>query len=334
MYALAPALAAGNTIVVKPSEHASASVIETLHLAAEAGFPAGVLNAVTGLGDAGGALVDHPGIAKIAFTGSESTGKRIAERAGGRLAPVTLELGGKSPNIVFADAALDAAEAGVLAGIYGAAGQSCVAGSRALFQRPVYEELLERVRSRASRIVLGDPMDGATQMGPIANVPQLERVEEMVGAARDEGARVVVGGERASVPELPDGLFYGPTIVDGVENDAFIAQNEVFGPVLAAIPFDTEEEAVALANATRFGLAAAVWTRDVKRAHRLARSIKAGTVWINMYRAITFNSPFGGYKESGFGRVNGAEAIDGFLQTKSVWTELSEEVQDPFVMRI
>jgi aldehyde dehydrogenase (NAD+) len=156
----------------------------------------------------------------------------------------------------------------------------------------------------------------------------------MMVAARGEGARVVVGGERASVEALPDGLFYQPTIVDGVENDAFIAQNEVFGPVLAAIPFDTEEEAVGLANASRFGLAAAVWTRDVKRAHRMARSIGAGTVWINMYRAITFNSPFGGYKESGFGRVNGAEAIDGFLQTKIVWTELSEEVQDPFVMRI
>jgi acyl-CoA reductase-like NAD-dependent aldehyde dehydrogenase len=334
MYALAPALAAGNTAVVKPSEHASASVLETMRLAGEAGFPAGVVNVVTGMGEAGAALVDHPGVAKVAFTGSETTGKRIAERAGARLAPVTMELGGKSPNIVFADAALDAAEAGVLAGIYGAAGQSCVAGSRALFQRPIYDELLERVQGRTSTIVLGDPMDNATQMGPIANVPQLERVESMVAAAREEGARVVAGGDRASVADFPDGLFYRPTILDEVENDAFIAQNEVFGPVLTAIPFDTEAEAVGLANATRFGLAAAVWTRDVKRAHRMARAIRAGTVWINMYRAITFNSPFGGYKESGFGRVNGAEAIDGFLQTKSVWTELSDDVQDPFVMRI
>jgi acyl-CoA reductase-like NAD-dependent aldehyde dehydrogenase len=334
MYALAPALAAGNTAVLKPSEHASASVLETLRLAAEAGVPPGVLNVVTGMGDAGAALVDHSGIAKIAFTGSDATGKAIAARAGARLAPVTMELGGKSPNIVFADAALDAAEAGVLAGIYGAAGQSCVAGSRALFQRAVYDELLERVQTRTSKIVLGNPMDSTTQMGPIANVPQLERVEQMVSAARDEGGRVVTGGERAQLSDFPDGLFYRPTIVADVENDAFIAQNEVFGPVLAAIPFDTEEEAVELANATRFGLAAAVWTRDVKRAHRMARSIKAGTVWINMYRAITFNSPFGGYKDSGFGRVNGAEAIDGFLQTKSVWTELSEDVQDPFVMRI
>jgi acyl-CoA reductase-like NAD-dependent aldehyde dehydrogenase len=171
-------------------------------------------------------------------------------------------------------------------------------------------------------------------MGPIANVPQLERVEAMVGAAREEGARVVTGGERAAVDAFPDGLFYRPTVLDGVGNDATIAQDEVFGPVLTVIPFETEDEAVALANDTRFGLAAGVWTRDVKRAHRVARRLQAGTVWLNTYRAITFNSPFGGYKESGFGRVNGAEAIDGFLQTKSVWVELSDDVQDPFVMKI
>ena len=334
MYALGPALAAGNSIVVKPSEHASASVLETLRLAADAGFPPGVLNVVTGAGEAGAALVDHPDVAKIAFTGSETTGKAIATRAGGRLAQVTMELGGKSPNIVFAEASLDAAEAGLLAGIYGASGQSCVAGSRALLQREIHDELLERVERRAAGVVLGDPMADATQMGPIANVPQLERVEAMVGAAREEGARVVTGGERAAVEAFPDGLFYRPTILDGVGNDATIAQDEVFGPVLTVIPFETEEEAVALANDTRFGLAAGVWTRDVKRAHRVARRLQAGTVWLNTYRAITFNSPFGGYKESGFGRVNGAEAIDGFLQTKSVWVELSDDVQDPFVMKI
>jgi acyl-CoA reductase-like NAD-dependent aldehyde dehydrogenase len=334
MYSLGPALAAGNTIVVKPSEHAPASVLETLRLAEEAGFPPGVLNVIPGAGDTGRSLVEHPDVAKIAFTGSETTGKRIAAAAGSRLAPVSLELGGKSPNIVFADAAAKAAEAGVLAGIFAAAGQSCVAGSRALFQREIYDELLERVHGRAASVVLGDPMDEATQMGPIANVPQLERVEAMVGAAQADGARVVSGGSRASLADFPDGLFYQPTILDGVGNDATIAQNEVFGPVLTVIPFDTEEEAVALANATRFGLAAGVWTRDVKRAHRVARALQAGTVWINTYRAITFNSPFGGYKESGYGRVNGAEAIDGYLQTKSVWTELSEDVQDPFVMKI
>jgi acyl-CoA reductase-like NAD-dependent aldehyde dehydrogenase len=286
------------------------------------------------MGETGGALVDHPGVAKIAFTGSEGTGKRIAAAAGSRLAPVTLELGGKSPNIVFADAALDAAEAGVLAGIYGAAGQSCVAGSRALFERPIYDALLERVASRTRTIVLGDPMAEDTQMGPIANAPQLERVQSMVAAARGEGAQVVAGGERVALADHPDGLFFAPTILADVGNDAAIAQNEVFGPVLNVLPFESEEEAVALANATRFGLAAGVWTRDVKRAHRVARKIRAGTVWINTYRAITFNSPFGGYKESGFGRVNGAEAVDGFLQTKSVWVETSEDVPDPFVMRV
>ena len=334
MYSLAPALAAGNTVVLKPSEHASASVLEALRLTDEAGFPPGVVNVVTGAQEAGEALVDHPGVAKIAFTGSETTGKQIAARAGSRLAQVTLELGGKSPNIVFADAALDAAEAGVLAGIFAAGGQSCVAGSRALLQREIYDELLERVERRAGAIVLGDPMEAGTEMGPIANVPQLERVERMVEAARAAGASVVAGGARASVAEHPHGLFYEATILEGAGADSTIAQDEVFGPVLTVLPFETEEEAATLANATRFGLAAGIWTRDLKRAHRLARRIQAGTVWVNTYRAITYNSPFGGYRESGFGRVNGAEAIDGYLQTKSVWCELSDEVQDPFVMKV
>ena len=206
-------------------------------------------------------------------------------------------------------------------------------GRGRLFHREIYDELLERVQRRAAGVVLGDPMDGTTQMGPIANVPQLTRVERMVEDARGGGARVVAGGP-APPSTRSRRLWYGPTILDGVDNDAPIAQNEVFGPVLTVLPFETEEEAIAIANDTRFGLAAGVWTRDLKRGHRLARALQSGTVWLNTYRAITFNSPFGGVKESGFGRVNGAEAIDGYLRTKSVWTELSDEVSDPFVMKV
>ena len=222
----------------------------------------------------------------------------------------------------------------MLAGIFGACGQSCVAGSRVLIGSRVYDELLDRVTTRTQGIVIGDPMEVATQMGPIANAPHLERIAQMVEQARSDGVAVVAGGERAQVPGFDGGLFYAPTILAEALDSSRIAQEEVFGPVLTAFPFDTEAEAVALANGTRYGLAAGVWTRDIRRAHRVAQQLQAGTVWINLYRAITFNSPFGGYKASGMGRVNGAEAVDEFLQTKSVWCELSDEVQDPFVMRI
>jgi len=331
--AVAPALAAGNTVVIKPSEVTPASVIEAARLAEEAGIPAGVINVVTGERATGEALVDHPDVAKIAFTGGVEAGRAIGARAASRMAHVTLELGGKSANIVFPDADLKQAEAGLLAGIFAAAGQTCVAGSRALVHRKIRDDLLEVLSKRAAGIRIGDPLDPATQMGPVASKAQLEKDEGMVGRAVADGAELVFGGVRANPPGFPDGYFFSPTILSNVTPQSYIAQNEVFGPVLSVIPFEDEEEAIAIANSTRFGLAAGIWTLDIRRAHRMARQLQAGTVWINMYRAMAFNSPFGGFKSSGIGRQNGIEAIDQYLQTKSVWCELSEDVQDPFIMK-
>ena len=296
MMAVAPALAAGNTVVVKPSEVTPTSMLEVARLATEVGFPPGVLNVVTGLGPAGEALVRHPDVAKISLTGGIETGRAIGIAAAERFAKVTLELGGKSANIVFEDADVDAAEAGLLAGIFAAAGQTCVAGSRAFVHESLYDELVER--------------------------------------ARAQGGEVVAGGGPAQVEGLPNGLFYEPTVVRNLDHGAHLAQNEVFGPVLAVFPFRTEEEVTALANATRYGLAAGVWTRNVSRAHRMARALEAGTVWINMYRAMAPQSPFGGYKDSGVGRQNGSEAILEYVQTKSVWVETEVEAQDPFILRV
>jgi acyl-CoA reductase-like NAD-dependent aldehyde dehydrogenase len=331
---LAPALAAGNTIVLKPSEITSASSIELARLADEAGLPPGVVNVVTGFRETGEALVDHPQVAKVSFTGSVGAGRAIAARAGQRLVSCMLELGGKSPNIVFSDANLDQAEAGVLAGIFAAAGQTCVAGSRAYIHQPIYDQFVDRLVQRATRIMLGDPMLAATQMGPVATKMQLEKDESMVQRAVREGAAVLCGGGRPQLAEFPDGYFYQPTIVHEAGKDSFLMRNEVFGPVLAVTPFRDEAEALALANDTEFGLAAGVWTRDVNRVHKMARQLEAGTVWINTYRALTFNSPFGGYKSSGIGRQNGIEAVHQYLQTKSVWCELGDEVQDPFIMKV
>jgi len=245
-----------------------------------------------------------------------------------------LELGGKSPNIVFSDANLDQAEAGVLAGIFAAAGQTCVAGSRAYIHQPIYDQFVDRLVQRATRITLGDPMLAATQMGPVATRMQLEKDESMVQRAVSEGAAVLCGGARPLLAEFPDGYFYQPTIVHEAGKDNFLMRNEVFGPVLAVTPFRDEAEVLALANDTEFGLAAGVWTRDVNRVHKMARQLEAGTVWINTYRALTFNSPFGGYKSSGIGRQNGIEAVHQYLQTKSVWCELGDEIQDPFIMKV
>lgn len=334
MMAAAPALAAGNTVVVKPSDVTSASMLEVARLAGEVGFPPGVLNVITGLAGSAKALVAHPDVAKISLTGGVEAGRAVAVAAAERFAKVTLELGGKSANVVFGDAQLDAAEAGLLAGIFGAAGQTCVAGSRAFVHESVYDELVGRVAERAGRITIGNPLDADTEMGPLATQAQMEKVESFVERAVADGAELVTGGRRATVPALPNGFFYEPTILQGADIDSHLAQNEIFGPVLAVFPFSSEEEVVRLANSTRFGLAAGVWTRDVSRAHRMARALEAGTVWVNMYRAMAPQSPFGGYKDSGIGRQNGIDAINEYTQTKSVWVELSDEVQDPFILRV
>jgi aldehyde dehydrogenase (NAD+) len=334
LMSVAPALAAGNTVVVKPSEVTSASAFELARLAEQAGIPPGVFNVVSGLREAGEALVDHAGVAKIAFTGSEGGGRAIAARAGARLASVTLELGGKSPAIVFADAPVENAVAGLLAGIFAAAGQTCVAGSRAYVHASLYDEVLDRLHRRAREIRLGDPLRPGTQMGPAATQAQLQKNLSMVLRAVEEGASVLYGGKRAELPGFEQGFFFEPTIVYGLAGDNSLIQEEVFGPVLAVTRFTEDDEVVAQANSTRFGLAAGVWTKGLRRTHTMAKRLQAGTVWINTYRAMAFNSLFGGYKDSGIGRVNGMEAIEQFLQTKSVWCELSEEIQDPFVLKV
>lgn len=331
---LAPAMAAGNTIVLKPSEITSGSAIELARLAEEAGIPPGVINIVTGFRETGEALVDHPQVAKVSFTGSVAAGRAIAARAGQRLVSCMLELGGKSPNIVFGDANLDQAEAGVLAGIFAAAGQTCVAGSRVYIEQPIYEAFVDRLVRRATKIVVGDPLKAGVHMGPVATKVQLEKDESMVKRAVAEGASILCGGSRPVMAEFPDGYFFEPTIVHQAGKDNFLMRHEVFGPVLAVTPFKDEAEVLALANDTEFGLAAGVWTRDVRRVHQMARALEAGTVWVNTYRALTFNSPFGGYKASGIGRQNGIEAVYQYLQTKSVWCELGDEIQDPFVMKV
>jgi aldehyde dehydrogenase (NAD+) len=331
--AIAPALAAGNTVVIKPSEVTPVGPIVAAELATAVGIPAGVVNVVAGARETGEAIVGHPQVVKVAFTGGVEGGRAIAEACGRRLVPVTLELGGKSANIVFPDAPLEQAKAGLLAGIFAAAGQTCVAGSRALVHRSRLDEMVDFAASAAGAIRLGNPLEDGTEMGPVATEAQLRKNLSMVERARADGAEVAAGGGRAAVSGYPDGFFFQPTVLTRVAPADYIAQNEVFGPVLSIIPFDDEEEAVAIANGTDFGLAAGVWTSDLRRAHRVAGRLNAGTVWVNMYRGMTFNSPFGGYKQSGIGRQNGIEAMDAYLQTKSVWVELSEDVQNPFVMR-
>jgi aldehyde dehydrogenase (NAD+) len=331
---LAPALAAGNTAVIKPSEFTSASTLEFMNLIEEVGFPKGVVNTVTGFGlEVGAPLVDHPYVDKIAFTGSDVSGQKIYEAAAKKIMPVTLELGGKSPNIVFEDADFEAAVMGAISGIFAATGQTCIAGSRLLVQKSIHDKFVERLINVAKEAKIGNPMSTETHVGPVTTQPQYQKIIDYIEIAKKENAKCVLGGKPYTGPGARGRQFIEPTIFTGVTNEMRIAQEEVFGPVLSVIPFDTEEDAVRIGNDIDFGLAAGVWTNDIGRALRMSEKLRAGTIWVNTYRAVSFTSPFGGYKRSGEGRESGKDAIKEFLQVKSVWIAQQTSTENPFIMR-
>lgn len=331
---LAPALAAGNTVVIKPSEHASCSTLAFARLFEKAGFPPGVVNTVTGLpAEAGAPLVSHPDIAKIAFTGGEPGGIAVYTAAAAELKKVSLELGGKSPNIIFADADLEKAVYGAISGIFAATGQTCIAGSRLLVQRDVHDEVVARLVAVAKTARIGDPSLVETQVGPVTTRDQLAKVLAHIEGARASGATCVLGGKRPDEAALKAGWFVEPTIFVGVDNTMPIAREEVFGPVLSVIPFDDEEDAIAIANDSPYGLAAGVWTSDMARALRMSERLEAGTVWVNTYRAVSFMAPFGGVKRSGIGRESGQIAMHEFMETKTVWIDMGSPVANPFIIR-
>jgi acyl-CoA reductase-like NAD-dependent aldehyde dehydrogenase len=320
---IAPALAAGNTMVIKPASQTPLTALRFAEICQEAGVPEGVFNVVTGPGGkVGMALVRDPRVDKIAFTGSTEVGKQIMREAAGTLKRLSLELGGKSPNIVFADADMDAAVRGALTGIFYNKGEVCAAGSRLFLEDSIHDQFMTKLTDRVKSLKVGDPMDKATRMGPVVSKGQMETVLSYIESGKQEGARVVAGGGRADVG-TGKGYFIQPTIFDGVTNEMKIAREEIFGPVLSVIPFRSVEDGIAQGNHTAYGLAAAVWTRDVSKALKAAKAIRAGTVWVNAYNLFDAALPFGGFKESGFGREMGSVGLDNYTEVKTVWVDLS-----------
>jgi aldehyde dehydrogenase (NAD+) len=320
IWKIGPALASGCTVVLKPAEEAPLTPLRLGELALEAGVPPGVVNIVPGYGEtAGAALAAHPDVDKVAFTGSHITGQAIIRASAGNLKRVSLELGGKSPDIVFADADIESAIPGAAMAVFANSGQICSAGTRLFVEQRIYDEFVDRVALFGKGLRVGNGLDPETQIGPLVSEQQLERVTGYLALGRQEGARAVAGGERVTEGPLAQGYFVPPTVFADVRDDMRIAREEIFGPVLSAIPFKDMDDLIARANATMFGLGSGVWTRDVSKAHRLAKAIRAGSVWVNCYQAMDPAVPFGGYKMSGYGRESGLQHVEEYLNVKAVW---------------